>query len=137
MPALFDYPHTVADDEIDEIGVASNVTYIRWMMRAATAHTEAQGWPTEAYLRRKCGWIVRSHHIEYRRPAVAGDRILVRTWVATMEAAASLRRYRILRAEGEELLATAETRWAFIDFSTRRPMRIPPDIAGAFEVVAD
>ena len=33
------------------------------------------------------------------------------------------------------LLATAETLWAFINFATGRPARIPPDIAGAFAVV--
>lgn len=137
MPAIYDYSHTVADSEIDEIGVAGNVTYIRWMMFAATAHSGEQGLPTEEYLRRGHGWVVRSHRIEYRRPALPGDRIVVRTWVATLNAATSLRRYRILRADTDELLATAETLWAFIDFDTRRPLRVPPDIAGAFEVVAD
>ena len=36
-----------------------------------------------------------------------------------------------------ELLATAETNWAFIDYASNRPVRIPPEIAGAFEVIPD
>jgi acyl-CoA thioester hydrolase len=135
MPAIFEHPHRVTDEEIDALGRASNVAFIEWMLAAAMAHSAAQGWPSEAYLRRGSGWVVRSHAIEYRRPALPGDAIVVRTWVATLEAASSLRRYLILRRDGEETLATAETRWAVIDFATGRPTRIPKEVAQAFVVV--
>jgi acyl-CoA thioesterase FadM len=35
-----------------------------------------------------------------------------------------------------EYTVNAETDWAFIDFATRLPKRIPPEIAGAFEVIS-
>jgi acyl-CoA thioester hydrolase len=79
---------------------------------------------------------VRSHKIEYHRPARAGERVTIRTWVATMKKVSSLRRFRILR-HPDELLATAETNWAFIDYTTNRPVRIPVEIARAFEVIPD
>ncbi|HAK95269.1 MAG TPA: acyl-CoA thioesterase [Planctomycetes bacterium] len=135
MPDVYEHAHVVRDDEIDALGRASNVAYVQWMLDAALAHTAAQGWPAEAYERLGSGWVVRSHAIEYRRPALPGDRVVVRTWVATMDAATSLRRYRIERTGDGALLATAETRWAFINFATGRPARIPPDIAGAFAIV--
>ncbi len=28
---IFDYPHTVAADEIDELGHANNVAFVAWM----------------------------------------------------------------------------------------------------------
>jgi acyl-CoA thioester hydrolase len=134
MPETYQHHHVVAEREIDALGRASNVAFIEWMLAAAVGHSAAQGWPTEAYLERGSGWVVRSHRIEYRRPALPGDRIVVETWVATMDAASSVRRYRILR-EGGDLLATAETCWAYIDFRSGRPTRIPPEVAGAFVVV--
>jgi acyl-CoA thioester hydrolase len=135
MPDIFEYTHTVKDEEIDALHRASNVAFVQWMIDAATAHSAAQGWPADAYLARGEGWVVRTHQIEYYKPAVAGDRVLVRTWVATLEAATSVRRYRILRADGGELLAAAETKWAFIDFRSGRPRRIPEAVARAFPVV--
>ena len=135
MPDVFEYSHRVKDDEIDALGRASNVAYIEWMLAAALGHSTAQGWPVDAYLKRGAGWVVRSHAIEYRGPALAGDEIVVRTWVATMDGVTSIRRYRICRRAGGELLAEAETRWAFIDFATGRPMRIPKDVAQAFPVL--
>ena len=135
MPAVFQYQHTVRDDEIDPLGHANNVVYLEWMQAAALAHSAAQGWPGSAYRQRGCGWVVRSHKIEYHRAAVAGDRIMVLTWVASMRKVSSLRRFRIVGGEDQKLLATAETEWAFVDYATSRPIRIPPEVAGAFEVV--
>ncbi|NUQ63998.1 MAG: acyl-CoA thioesterase [Pirellulales bacterium] len=135
MPDVFEFPHTVADGEIDSLGHANNVVYVDWMQRAAVAHSAAQGWPGERYARLGQGWVVRSHRVEYLQPALAGDPVLVRTWVATMKKVTSLRRYRILRATDGDLLATAETLWAFINYATRQPQRIPAEVAGAFPIV--
>ncbi len=135
MPEIFEYFHTVCDDEIDALGHANNVAYVEWLQAAAVDHSAAQGWPGEKYRELGAGWVVRSHTIEYDRPAVAGDRIMVRTWVATMKKVTSIRRYLILRHDDETLLATAETKWAFIDYATGQPMRVPPEIARSFAIV--
>jgi acyl-CoA thioester hydrolase len=136
MPGAFEYAHDVRSEEIDALGRASNVAYVTWMLAAATAHSAALGWPPEAYLARGAGWVVRSHAIEYLGAAFAGDRVVVRTWVATMDGASSIRRYEMLRAAGEaSRIATAETLWAFVDYRTGRPTRIPREIAEAFPVL--
>jgi acyl-CoA thioester hydrolase len=137
MPEIYEHHHTVTEDEIDVLGHANNVVYIDWLQSAAMAHSAAQGWPGERYQALGLGWVVRSHGIEYLRPAFAGDRIVVRTWVATMSKAPSIRRYRILRPADGALLATAETRWAFINYSTRQPLRIPKEIAESFTLLDD
>jgi acyl-CoA thioester hydrolase len=135
MPAIFEYEHIVRDDEIDAQGHANNVCYVAWMQEAALAHSAAQGWPPAAYGRLGLGWVVRSHTIEYHQPALAGDRITVRTWVATFKRVTSVRRYHVLRRCEGTLLATAETKWAFIDYVTGQPHRVPPEIVRAFEIV--
>jgi acyl-CoA thioester hydrolase len=140
MPAVFEYSHAVTPDEIDPvIGHVNNLAYLKWMQSAALAHSAAQGWPTERYRELGAGWVVRTHEIEFLQPAFPGDAIVVRTWVADLKKVTSLRRYRIVRAGpvGEILLAQAATDWAFIHFATHQPRRIPPEVAGAFEIVAE
>jgi acyl-CoA thioester hydrolase len=137
MPAIYQFRHTVRDDEIDELGHANNVAYVEWMQAAAVAHSAAQGWPGERYQRMGFGWVVRSHKIEYHQPALAGGSILIETWVATLKKATSLRRYRILRESDQTLLASAETTWAFINYKTGNPMRIPREVAEGFQVIDD
>jgi acyl-CoA thioester hydrolase len=133
----YDYPHTVTADEIDVQHHANNVAYVQWMQDAAVAHSAALGWPIERYFDRGWGWVARSHAIVYRQPAFEGDRLVIRTWVATMKRVTSLRRYRILRLPEETLLAEAETQWAFVDFRTGLPVRVPQEIAEAYRVVTD
>ena len=98
------------------------------------AHSAALGWPPERYRQLGMGWVARSHRIEYLRPAVAGDQIIVETHVAEMKKVTSTRVYRIVRRDDRELLARAETNWAFVSFATGKPTRIPAEIAGAFPI---
>lgn len=137
MPEIFEYPHTVAESEIDVQGHANNVVFVGWLQSAALAHSAAQGWPTERYLKKGTGWVARSHHIDYHQPAFAGDQVVVRTWVATMGKVTSIRRYRILRIGDGVLLASAETKWAFLNFATGQPIRIPPEVIASFQLVDD
>jgi acyl-CoA thioester hydrolase len=135
MPAIFEYRHTVAPEEIDALGHANNVAYVAWMQAAALAHSAAQGWSAERYQALGRGWVVRAHQIEYLRPVALAEELTIRTWVATMEKVTSLRRYEMFRADGE-LVARGETRWAFVSYATGQPARIPSEIASAFEVVS-
>lgn len=135
MPEVYEYCHTVGEDEVDSLGHANNVAYVNWMQSAAVAHSAAQGWPGGKYRRLGSGWVVRSHKIEYLQPAFAGDQIAVRTWVATMKKVTSLRRYQFFRKLDDILLATAETNWAFINYATGQPARIPREIAESFTVI--
>ena len=135
MSARFAYPHVVTREDIDELGHAGNFHYVRWLQRAAVAHSAANGWPAERYSELGAGWVVRAHQITYLKPAYAGDELVITTWVENIRPATSLRRYEIHRADGA-LLARAETDWAFINYTTQKPVRIPPAVADSFEIVA-
>jgi acyl-CoA thioester hydrolase len=136
MSATFEYPHTVTEEDIDELGHAGNFHYVKWMQHAAVAHSTANGWPAQKYDALGAGWVVRSHKIIYLKPAFKGDQLLIRTWVANMKPASSLRRYEIFNTEGE-ILARAETDWAFVNYERQKPVRIPLEVADCFNVVKD
>lgn len=137
MPAIFDWNYVVSREDLDELGHANNISYLKWMQSAALAHSSAQGWPIDAYQKIGLGWVVRSHQIEYLTSAQLGDEIVVRTSVANLKKVTSLRRFLIMRSSDEVVLAKAATEWAFIDFSTGAPRRIPAEVAQAFEVVPE
>lgn len=121
---------TVVDEDIDNLGHASNLVYLRWVQDAALAHSTALGFSEKTYLTRGQAWVVRSHAIEYLRAAVKGDRLRVQTRVATMKVANSERKTEIWR--GAELICRATTDWVYFDLARGRPARIPEEIRGAF-----
>ncbi len=136
MPRIFTHQLTVADAEIDPLGHANNVSYLTWTEAAAVAHSSAVGWTAERYRQQSIAWVVRSHHIEYLRPAEAGDSLTIETWVGDIGRVQSTRHYEIRRGE-RELIARAQTLWVFIDTQTGRPRRIPEELRAAFEIVTE
>jgi len=135
MRRVYRFEFTVPDAAIDRNGHVNNVQYVQWMQDVAILHSDATGCmaATKAI---GATWVVRSHRIEYLRPALAGDRIIVFTWVAGMRKVRSLRKYRFVRAADGEVLAQGETDWAFVDAANGRPRPIPEAVSGLFEVLA-
>jgi acyl-CoA thioester hydrolase len=127
------FHHQVSAEEIDELRHAGNVEFVKWLQHAAVDHSAALGWPASRYRELGAGWVVRSHRITYLRPAYEGDRLEVRTWVADMKSVTSLRKYEIRKVSGGKI-AVAETDWAFIDYATERPLRIPPEVRASFPI---
>lgn len=135
MPDIYLHEHTVQADEIDPLGHANNVSFVQWMQDAAIAHSSAQGWPMSRYREIGMAWVVRRHTVEYLVPALRGERIVVRTWVADMQRVTSLRRYEIL--SGDRLLARAETNWAFVRTVDGRLTRVPDVVSTSFILIPD
>jgi acyl-CoA thioester hydrolase len=122
---------------IDVNGHVNNLEYLRWMQEVATAHSAAQGWDLVRYQETHSSWVIRSHTIEYLRPAFAGDAILLGTWIAGFDEQVSPRKYLFVRASDQKILARAETLWVYVDALTGRPTTIPVAFRAAFDVVAD
>jgi len=127
----FIYKHTVTAEEIDDLDHAGNYFYIKWMQHAAIAHSTANGWPPKKYNDLGAGWVARSHRITYLKPAYEGDVLDIKTWVANMRSAISLRSYEIFNAKGD-MLASAETDWAFVNYARKKPVRIPVEVSSCF-----
>jgi len=122
----------VQAEDIDRLDHASNQVYLRWVLEAALAHSTALGLDEEAYLRRGQAWVVRRHELTYWKPAFAGDRLRVETRVATMAAATSVRRTRIVRPKDGAVLFEAATDWVYVELQRGRPARIPDDVRARF-----
>ena len=133
MPHLHAYDLVVPRDSIDGNGHVNNVEFVRWMQEAAVHHADARGL-TAATKDAGATWVVRSHLIEYLRPAFEGDRLRVLTWVADFRKAFSTRRYRFTRLPDGAVLARGETNWVLLDVATGRPRSIPAEFQAMFEL---
>ncbi len=136
MPAIFERSFVVPQESVDWNGHVGNLEYLRWILDAAVAHSTAQGWPQERYREIGSTWVVRSHAIEYLRPAFAGDSVTVCTWVAGFRETRSPRKSVCLRTEDRRVLVRAETLWVFCDNRTGKPCRIPAELRDSF-IVSD
>ena len=127
--APFELPIEVLPEDIDLLDHVNNVVYLRWVQEAAIAHWTAKASPeAQAAL----FWVVVRHEIDYRRPALPGDRIIARTWVGPAGPRSFERNTEILRASDRALLARARTLWCPMDRRTGRPAAVSDEVRAAF-----
>lgn len=133
---MFEHVIEVGDDDIDMLGHASNIAFLRWIQDSAILHSTAMGLNFEAYRRLGAFFVVRRHEVDYLRPALRGESLRLRTWLESAAAAKCERMTEIVRATGGgaggEIVAKARTTWGFVEATTGRPTRIPDDIRIAF-----
>ncbi len=120
----------VTEVDIDELGHASNIAYLRWVQEVAKGHSAAVGLGYPQYQALGSVFVVRRHEIDYLRSALAGDTVELATWVESWSAATSVRQTRIVRGDAD--LARAATTWALINTASGRPRRIPELVKSAF-----
>lgn len=138
MPYQLQVP--VLPDDCDELGHASNMSYLRWTLAAALAHSGAVGLTAADYRALGQSFVVRRHLLDYLRQALPGEALVVETRVVRLAGASSQRQTLIYRVQGreegpkDELIFRALTDWAFIDLRSGRPTRIPADIRARFAV---
>lgn len=137
MPRILIEKIVVGSDAIDINGHVNNQKYIGWMQDAATTHSQQCGWSLERYFAVNKTWVIRSHTVEYIRPAFKADELLVATWVASVDVQTSLRRYRFVRARDKKTVVEAQTLWVFCDIANGRPTDIIDEVRAAFPVVED
>ncbi|NTU96858.1 MAG: acyl-CoA thioesterase [Chlorobiaceae bacterium] len=131
MIGRFEITLRVEPEDIDMLGHVSNIVYLRWIQDVAIAHWDTLAPQGE---QEKLVWVVRRHEIDYKRPAMPGDTVIVRTWIGEAVRMAFDRHTEILRASDGRLLAQARTVWCPIDRKTGKPTDVSPEIRALFSV---
>ncbi|WP_394373889.1 acyl-CoA thioesterase [Acinetobacter chinensis] len=133
MSTVFDMKITVQPEHIDVLGHVNNVVYVGWMQDVATAHISETGLGLEQYLEMNHAMVAVEHHVQYRKAAMLGDEIILRTWFYDINALYSFRQYAFFKAEDKSLLFTATTKWACVEISTGRAKRMSPTFMQAYQ----
>jgi acyl-CoA thioester hydrolase len=119
----------VQPEDIDIQGHVNNIVYLRWVQDAAVAHWNAIAPHHE---QEKLTWVVRRHEIDYKKPAIKDDKIMVQTWIGAAARLAFDRHTEIVRASDLRLLALARTVWCPIDRNSGKPTDVSPEIRALF-----
>ena len=125
----FEQSILVEESHLDELQHVNNVQYLQWVQDIAGAHWQhlIRDNPTEFGL-----WVVRSHHIEYKRQVKLGDRLRVVTHVELTEGFLSERRVRFFLEDSNTLVAQCSTQWCYLDPLSQKLLRIPEEVHAIF-----
>ena len=127
------YRFTVQKDAIDFNGHVNNVTYLSWMIEAATKHGDSVGSGYEKCLEYGGTWVAKSHNIEYKKPSFENDELQMKTWIEDIGKILSTRRYELTRLSDDAVILEGKTEWVFVDIKNMRPMKIPEGVIAGFK----
>jgi acyl-CoA thioester hydrolase len=126
----------VVPADIDEYRHVNNAVYMQWLDRAAWSHATSFGMSPEVCLGTRRGMVVHRAELDYERAAVAGDTVLVATWVIdTDERLRATRRFQIRRQGDDATLLRARVDYVCMNLDSGRAVRMPPEFAAGFRSV--
>ena len=126
---VFELEFLAAPEHIDELGHVNNAVWVQWIQTIAVAHWHSVCDPAhhDAYF-----WVVVRHEIDYLRPALEGDVVTARTWIADAPKGARSERLMEFIGPDGKICVRAKTQWAIIDKALGRPIRVPPEVVAPF-----
>jgi acyl-CoA thioester hydrolase len=120
--------------DIDAYRHVNNAVYVRWLDQAAWAHSASLGLPLEHYLAVRRGMAVWRTQLHYLAPALAGDRVLVSTWLVLCDGRLRVdRRFQVRRERDGQDLLRALIHYVCIDLDDGRARRMPAEFASRYQ----
>ncbi len=125
--------------ETDQMGVVHHANYLVWCELARTRLCLDAGIHYAEIEQRGLLLLVTGAQLSYRAAAFYGDVVRAACWVQRVGSRGVTFEYRIERASSHrggkagDLIATATTEHVWVDAATRRPIRFPAELVGAFE----
>ena len=110
--------------ETDMMGIAHHSNHFRWFEMARIEFLRHIGVTLGAMMKEDIVFPIRNVSCEYKEPARFDDIINIETYLVKMTRAQMVFRYRMRRASDGVLLATGETKNAFMSQSTGKIVRL-------------
>jgi len=88
----------------------------------------------EEFVQMGLGWFVRTFHIEYKRPLVLGEWMVITTWVEELTADTVKVQFQICKKSNGKLASDGYGDYTLVSLSTGRAERIPDAIAEKYSV---
>jgi len=120
----------VTSDDLDDLKHVNNVRYVQWIQDIAKEHWQEKA-PKEIVAHSI--WVVKSHHIEYKKAAVLNDVLEIKTHIKESKGALSIRIVEMHDNNTKELILKSKTEWVLLDATSFRPIRVSDAIIAIFK----
>lgn len=117
----------VEASHLDDLNHVNNVVFLQWVQDIAKEHWKRN---TTDEINQKYIWVVRTHHIEYKKQVFLKDELTVKTFVPSYKGPFSERVVQFYR--NEELVVEARSNWCLLRSENQQPIRVPEELKKLF-----
>ncbi len=122
---------TVASYELDSFGHVNNAVFLNYLEKARCDFMILKGLCFDDFFKWHRYPVVVRASLEFKYPAKAGDRLLIKGWISRHTAASFTLQYEIFNQDTHRLILTGETFHVFVD-DNNRPSRHPEEFYKKF-----
>ena len=131
-PGVFSMRHRVTWGDLDMSRQVGDATLLSYVETCGFGVIAAHHWPAARMAAQGFAIILRRHQIENLASAALDDELEIATWVSNIQRASATRHYTIRRVADGTLLTRVDTLGVWVDLTSGRPIRIPPDFLADF-----
>ena len=122
----FESELAVRPDDIDMNQHVHGSRYFDYVLAARYDQMErCYKMPMAEFIKLGYGWVIRTAHLEFKRPLLLGDLLVVRTWVEEMAKDSVLVKFEILKKANRKLSCEGYFNYTMINLKTGRAEIIP------------
>ena len=133
--ARFETELTVRPDDIDMNQHVHNSRYFDYVLAARYDQmARCYRLSMDEFLQAGFGWVVRTAHVEYKRPLVMGDTAVITTWVQTLHNDGVTVGFEIRKKATGKLACDGHFHYTMVDIQTGRAAKIPEWIVEKYTV---
>lgn len=130
---MYDWKTRIRYSELDSDAVLSIGALVNVFQDCANFDSEDHGVGLSFLMENKMAWILLGWEFDIRRLPTMGEHVVVSTMPYDFKGSFGYRNF-VMSSQDGELLARADSMWMFANWETLRPLRIPEEIYGRYEL---
>ncbi|MEK6566906.1 MAG: thioesterase family protein, partial [Bacteroidota bacterium] len=125
----------VRPDDLDMNAHVHNSKYFDYVLAARYDQMErCYKMPMQDFISMGLGWVVKTAHVEYKRPLVLGERFVVRTWIEDFMKDGVKVQFEITKKGNGKISCDGWFQFTMVNLKTGRSEDIPKSVKQKYEI---
>ncbi|PST82477.1 thioesterase [Pedobacter yulinensis] len=133
--SIFESELRVRPDDIDMFNHVHNSRYFDYVLAARYEQMEKDyHMPMEHFLENGYGWVVKTAMVNFKRPLMLGDALIIRTGIVTMNEKGCRVQFEIVNKKTGKVASDGWFDYVMIDIKTGRGCAVSPEMIAAYAI---
>ncbi|MDO7743220.1 MAG: acyl-CoA thioesterase [Pedobacter sp.] len=133
--SIFESELKVRPDDIDMFNHVHNSKYFDYVLAARYDQMETfYKMPMESFLESGFGWVVRTAHVDFKRPLILGDVIKVRTGILTINEKGCRVQFEIETVRTGKIASDGYFDYVLIDINSGKGCKVNEEMIKAYSI---
>ncbi len=135
LRSKFETELQVRPDDLDMNAHVHNSKYFDYVLAARYDQMErCYKMPMQDFISMGLGWVVKTAHVEYKRPLVLGERFVVRTWIEDFMKDGVKVQFEITKKGNGKISCDGWFQFTMVNLKTGRSEDIPKSVKQKYEI---